>query len=202
MQVVPEVRRATADDVDAISAVLARAFFDDPAVIYVFPAEGTRIRKLQRFFKLQIERTFLRRGEAYTTSDLKGAALWMPPQLVKPGAREFWETLPMVVLLGRRLIPTVRLMATMESHHPKERHYYLATVGTDPDWQGKGVGSALLQPVLDHCDEEGLPSYLESSKQQNLPFYHRHGFDITGQIHSPDGTVTLWMMWREPRGPR
>jgi GNAT superfamily N-acetyltransferase len=169
MQVVPEVRRATADDAETISAVLARAFFDDPAVIYVFPAERTRIRKLHRFFKLQIERTFLRRGEAYTTSDL---------------------------------LPTLRLMATMESHHPKERHYYLGTVGTDPEWQGRGVGSALLQPVLDHCDEEGLPAYLESSKQQNLPFYHRHGFDITGQIHSPDGAVTLWMMWREPRGPR
>jgi GNAT superfamily N-acetyltransferase len=197
---VPDVRRVTSEDVPELTAALARAFFDDPTVIYVFPTEATRLRKLRRFFKLQIERTFLRRGEAYTTSDLRGGALWMPPQDVRPGLRELWDTAPMIPLLGRRLVPTLRMIAVMESHHPKERHYYLGPLGTDPDWQGKGIGSAMLQPVLAHCDGVGMPAYLESSKQQNLPFFHRHGFDITGEIHSPDGEVTMWSMWREPGG--
>ncbi len=62
--------------------------------------------------------------------------------------------------------------------HPHEPHWYLATLGTAVEQQGKGVGGALLRPVLEHCDAEGLPCYLESSKERNVPFYRRHGFEV------------------------
>ncbi len=48
--------------------------------------------------------------------------------------------------------------------------------------QGKGVGGALMRPVLEHCDAEGIPCYLESSKERNLPFYRRHGFEVVEEL--------------------
>jgi ribosomal protein S18 acetylase RimI-like enzyme len=196
-----EVRRVTKDDVKGISAALARAFDDDPVAMYIFPDAATRPRGLERFFRLQLGRTFLRRGEAYTTPELQGGAFWLPPASPKPGLRELLAQIPMIPLLGRRLVPTLRLIALMEANHPKGTHYYLGTLGVDPAGQGKGIGSALLQPVLDHCDAEGLPAYLESSNARNLPFYRRHGFDVTSEIVAPDGGPKLWLMWREPLGP-
>jgi hypothetical protein len=56
-----------------------------------------------------------------------------------------------------------------------------------------------LQQVLTSCDEEGVPAYLESSKEQNVPYYRHHGFEVTGAFDvAPDGP-RLWGMWREPR---
>lgn len=78
-------------------------------------------------------------------------------------------------------------------------HWYLAALGTDPEAQGRGLAAAVLAPVLDGCDTDGLGAYLESSKEQNLPFYARHGFAVTGTIDLSRGGPRLWTMWRDPR---
>ena len=190
----------TRDDIRPIAAALARAFEDDPVAVYIFPDPARRPRGLERFFRLQVGRTFLRRGEAWTTTELAGGAFWLPPSSPRPGLRELIEQFPMVPLLGRRLLTTLRLIGLMEQHHPKVPHWYLGTLGTDPPYQGRGVGSALLRPVLERCDEEGTPAYLESSKASNIPFYRRHGFEVTKELEVPGGPV-LWLMWRAPLGP-
>jgi ribosomal protein S18 acetylase RimI-like enzyme len=89
----------------------------------------------------------------------------------------------------------------VESMHPHEPHWYLATLGTAVEMQGRGVGSALLRPVLSHCDAAGLPCYLESSKERNVPFYRRHGFEVVHELKLPDDGPPIWTMWREPREP-
>lgn len=192
----------TRTDVPEVCVALARAFQDDPIALYIFPDERKRQHGLERFFRIQLGRTFLRRGEAYTTPDRVAGAFWLPPSSPRPGLREVVSQLPMIPLLGRRLMPTLRLIGLMDAHRPKGTHYYLGPLGTDPAYQGKGIGSELLRPVLDRCDEEGLPAYLESSNARNLPFYRRHGFMVSGEIAPPDGGPKLWLMWREPLGPR
>jgi len=89
----------------------------------------------------------------------------------------------------------------VERRRPRGPHWYLATLGTDPPRQGRGVGSALLCDVLRRCDEEGLLAYLESSKERNVAFYRRHRFEVTGEIQVPGGGPRLWLMGREPRHP-
>ena len=58
-------------------------------------------------------------------------------------------------------------------------------LGTEPEWQGHGAGSAIIAPVLERCDREGERVYLESSKERNIPFYMRHGFEVTEEMHVP-----------------
>ena len=92
----------------------------------------------------------------------------------------------------------VRGVETIERAHPREPHYYLAVLGTDPDEQGRGIGSALMQPVLEMCDRDVVPAYLESSKERNVDFYARHGFRVTDELVLPEGPP-VWPMWRDPR---
>ena len=71
-------------------------------------------------------------------------------------------------------------------------------LGTDPDAQGRGLGSAVLQGVLEQCDSDGVAAYLESSKERNVDFYARHGFRVLDEIKLLRGP-TMWKMWRDPR---
>ena len=197
------VQRAAPADVGVLSAALARAFDDDPLSLYLFGRPRSRAAGLTRFFALQMRHTYLRHGEVWTTDDRAGAAFWAPPAMPRPGAIDLIRILPVMPSLsiwGRKAPDVVRLLAAYERARPRQAHWYLGTLGTDPDRQGRGVGSALLRVVLDRLDADGLPAYLESSKETNLSFYARHGFEVTGEITTPRGP-TLWLMWREPRPP-
>jgi len=46
---------------------------------------------------------------------------------------------------------------------------------TDPEFQGRGAGSALMEWGKQRSEELGLPIYLESSTKGH-GFYKKHGF--------------------------
>lgn len=194
----PAVRRARPGDRDAMAATLARAFEDDPVMEWFFPDPAVRERRMERMFRLRVG-SLLGQDETYTTDGHLGAAVW-----AQPGR---WEMAPLAgLLLTLRMLPLTRgrtpLLARgwkmIDAQHPPTPHYYLAILGTEPDAQGRGVGSALLAPVLDDCDRNEIPAYLESSKESNLAFYGRHGFRVTGEMDLPEGPH-VWLMWRDPR---
>jgi GNAT superfamily N-acetyltransferase len=194
----PAVRKAGRRDVDGVCRALARAFGDDPVMSWMFPADDGRVDKNERFFKLRV-RGVLDQDEVYTTDDYAAAAVWtLPEQWEIPPLEGLWFGLRVLPMVGRRAPILIRGWAEVEKAHPKEPHYYLAILGTEPDMQGRGVGSAVMQPVLDTCDRDEIPAYLESSKERNVAFYARHGFRVTGELQMPDGPP-IWPMWRDPR---
>lgn len=87
----------------------------------------------------------------------------------------------------------------MKRAHPEEPHWYLAVIGSDPAVRGKGFGQVLMRSRLHRVDAEHAPAYLESTKQENVGYYQRFGFEVTGEIVLPDGGPTMWPMWRLPR---
>ncbi|MDA8291415.1 MAG: GNAT family N-acetyltransferase [Actinomycetota bacterium] len=195
------VRRASASDVEWISAMLARAFARDPVASYIFPTPAVRSARLERFFELQLRHNYLARGEVYVLDTRVAAAMWMPPKAPEPRARDVLAHLALLPLLGFRFLATRELSLMLAARHPPVPHYYLGTIGTAPEEQGRGAGSRLLVPVLARCDATGMPAYLECSKEQNVRFYSRHGFEVREQVRAPGGGPPLWLMWREPLRP-
>ena len=190
-------RKATPADVPGMARALARAFHDDPVVQWIFPDENRRAAVSERFFRIRVK-GLLAQQEGYTTDDHAGAACWAQPgRWEVPPLESLAFALRLLPLLRRRAPLVARGWGAIEAEHPHEPHYYLAILGTDPASQGQGVGSALLAPVLDDCDRNEIPAYLESSKESNLAFYGRHGFRVTGELVLPDGPP-VWFMWRDP----
>jgi ribosomal protein S18 acetylase RimI-like enzyme len=193
------VRRVRKGDIPELGRVLARAFYDDPVTRWAWPPDKLRMRALERFQTTRIKQ-LLDGEEIWTSDDLRCAAIWAAPDQWHATLRETVELMP--AFLHPRLFVRVPLVAVgwekLERSHPrKPPHYYLAILGTDPAAQGQGLGSRVLRAVLDQCDQDGVGAFLESSKESNIAFYARHGFQVTEEIRLLRGP-SMWKMWREP----
>jgi GNAT superfamily N-acetyltransferase len=192
------VTKLEGPDLDVVAGVAARGFYDDPVMNWVFPNDETRLEALRASMRMFAQRFRLRAGRVDVV-DEACVAMWLPPDppdlaeedAPVPPADAWHHYAPDVV--ARFTI----LGDLMEEAHPKEPHWYLGVVATDPDHQGRGLGAQILKPVLETCDREGAPAYLESSNPRNLPFYYRQGWIQTGEIVIPEGP-TLFPMWRQP----
>ncbi len=196
----PTVRRATSQDIPALARMLARAFLDDPVASWAWRPDGLRLGALERFQAIRL-RQLIGGEEVWTTDELTCAALWAPPGRWHMTLRETAMLLP--CFLRPRLFVRMPLVALgwekLERAHPrKSPHFYLAVLGTEPEAQGRGLGSAVLGGVLEQCDRDGVGAYLESSKERNIDFYARHGFRVLEEIRLLRGP-SMWSMWRDPR---
>ena len=67
-----------------------------------------------------------------------------------------------------------------------------------PSLPGRGVGTALVEPMSARADEIGVPTFLETQTESNLAYYQRFGFEFDDTF-SVDASPPLWQMQREPR---
>lgn len=197
------VRAAGVSDVRALAGVLGRAFHTDPVMVWLQPDAARRAAALPGFFGAMARHHFLAGPGvelAVGPGGVGAAALWDPPGRWAHRPREQLAMLPAILRAFRGRLGAAReLGEQMKAVHPEEPHWYLAVIGSDPAVRGGGFGAALMRARLERCDAEGAPAYLESSSPDNVPYYLRFGFEVTGQIVIPGGGPTLWPMWRAPR---
>jgi GNAT superfamily N-acetyltransferase len=200
-QVRPTVRPAAAADLDRVAGTLASAFAVDPVFSWLLPPGiRARDRRRQRIFEVDgaRSRTY---GGLWTSADGDAAAVWFPPGHWRPSTSEDWRELPAWLRIsGRRMRAFQRVRSALFAHHGElPPHWYLLYLGTRPERQGQGLGAALLDAVLERCDAERFPAYLESSNPRNTPLYRRHGFTESGSVTMPAGCPPMVPMWRDPR---
>ena len=194
-----QVRKAGAAEVAGMARALAGAFHEDPIMSWLAPDATRRPEVLDGNFHLLLEQIWMRHEETYTTSAAAGAAIWDPPGEWSVGITQQLGLLPRALRVwGRRLPRALLTLAKIERGHPRESHYYLAVLGVEPESQGRGLGSALMFPVLQRCDAERVPAYLEASSPRNRALYERHGFEVTKEFRVGTDAPPIWGMWREP----
>lgn len=188
-------RKASEEDLPSLSQTLAAAFFEDPVFSWWIGDVEARQQILPEFFKVVCEAN-LAHDETYIEHRRAGGAVWVPPGADDDG-EQLMDALGRVS--GRYAETLFGSFELMEEQHPREPHYYLFFLGTRPEWQRRGIGSALMRPVLETCDREGVPAYLEATSEDNKRLYLRHGFHVTGEIALPPDGPSIWPMWRPPR---
>jgi GNAT superfamily N-acetyltransferase len=197
------IRPATAADRAMLADSLANAFAEDPLFNWIAGAGPNQDiePKLRTVFDAFLKPDLTRAEHlVFTDDDGIGVAIWKAPNRWKVPSGDMLRALPaMLRAFGTRTPRMVGAFNAVEKVHPKEEHYYLEALGTRQDMQSNGVGSAVIRHMLDRCDTEGMPAYLESSNTRNVPFYARHGFETTGEIVVGKGAPTVTAMWREPR---
>jgi GNAT superfamily N-acetyltransferase len=194
-----DLRKVTSRDLDQVVKALAQSFYDDPIFSWIAPDDARRLRELERGFDLFARRVWLPQDEAYTTDHLIGAAFWMSPDNWHLSVPAQLRLLPSMAIITRRDLPRLmRVLNMIEAKHPRDTHYYLPIVGIAPQWQGRGFGSAILRPILERCDRDRIPAYLEASSPRNRALYERHDFAVVEEIRVKD-SPPIWRMWRDPQ---
>jgi ribosomal protein S18 acetylase RimI-like enzyme len=200
--------RLNKDEVKRAAEVVARAFQDYPLSVYFIPDESVRRRKLPLMFQ-PLLRHGLSYSEVYATSPkLEGIAVWFRPD----GKREtLWSKIrsgsvliPFIVGIGalRRQIAFGRWAASVRKRCVPGRYWYLQLLGVEPAYQGRGYASALLKPMLERIDGEGLPCYVETQTEKNVPLYEHLGFRVVEEGIVPGSEVRSWAMVREAGGDK
>jgi ribosomal protein S18 acetylase RimI-like enzyme len=98
-----------------------------------------------------------------------------------------------------RFMKSLDFVEKIHKREAPEPHWYLMILGVEPQRQGQGIGSALMQPAQAKADAAHLPAWLETEKEINVKLYRKHGFDVVVETDLPDGGPHIWCMKRPAR---
>ncbi|MFE3630836.1 GNAT family N-acetyltransferase [Streptomyces goshikiensis] len=197
-----EIRQADPSDRDAVARLLDVAFRDDPVSGWVFPDPEHRAAVHGKFLGVFVD-VALEEGRIDCAVDGSAAALWLRVPAGDPDAETAEDEVPARMRAAadpdnERCELVGRLTGAV--HPTAEEHEYLLMIAVAPGRQGEGLGTELMRPVLERCDREGVPAYLEASSERSKALYERLGWEVTGEpVRLPDGPL-MWPMWRKPRG--
>jgi len=185
------------------SLILTRVFKENAINVYVFPKPEERMEKMPYVYQFLLRYNLLYGRVFATSTQLEGVAVWVHSdnrgtsswRILVSGA--IWPAIKMGVETGRKLEELDEYVNRKHCELVTAKHWYLYLLGVDPQYQGKGYASQLLNGMLSETDKEGLPCFLETQGSQNVSMYQHFGFKVVDELTVPDTQVTLVAMLRE-----
>jgi ribosomal protein S18 acetylase RimI-like enzyme len=186
----------------AIVRPMVDAFWDYPETVHLLPDEGRRRRVLPRYL-LSDARDADGFGTLLVDPGGAGAAAWIPPAAYPVGVgrqlRQVADLLPALPWAWRCAAEARRAQTANRIEHRRHPpHYYLRAIGVSPAAQGRGVGSALVAPMLERADAEGVGCFLQTATEANVAWYGRFGFEVVASYRPTPTWPMTFALWRPP----
>jgi GNAT superfamily N-acetyltransferase len=188
------VLSAPSVDVQArVLATLESAFRADPVERWLYPTDQEYGQHFPVFLAAFGGLAF-ELGTAWQLDDCSAVALWLPPKVEPDG--EAITTVLLETVDTAKHADTISALEQMAAAHPSYPHWYLPWFGVHAPMQGRGLGSTLMTACLATVDAAGLPAYLETPNPSTIPFYQRHGFEVTGGTRAGECPPITFMLRR------
>ena len=185
------MRIATPADADLIKKILLVSFQNDPHLNWLLE-ESKNTSKLNILVDYVVHQT-LRKGEIYLSDDNNAAALWDFERNEKLSFHYIWRNLSFLIQIGIK--PVLRIVSSEARVHSNFRKYqrycHLYMIGVLPEAQGKGLASALMNPMIQKMKERVIPLFLETANPRNVEIYKKKGFRIFETLRIGDRKLFL-----------
>ena len=88
----------------------------------------------------------------------------------------------------------LRASPALDRLHPKEPHWFLFMIGTEPPLQSGGLrhGAAGAGPAARGGGR--VPVHLDTGRQRNVKWFRRFGFEVADEVQVVPGAPPLWGM--------
>jgi GNAT superfamily N-acetyltransferase len=193
------VHPATRPDVPRLAATLAAAYPDYRWTSWAFPDDG-RAQRLHRWAEVCAGLAGVEAGTTWVTGDCASVAAWTAPGAPARAAdlqAVLDRDLPKAFGSRHRVVLASEGLAAQGK--PEEPHWWLDAVGTRPADRHAGLAAAVLQPVLERCDADGLPAALTTYTSTAVRWFQRFGFAVTHATRTAvDHELPIWTMVRQP----
>ena len=188
-------------DIDVFANNLAVSFKGYPLFEY-FANDKYDIKKMKKFWKVSLKTMSDKTFFLADSEDANSLAIFSP---YEKGGVSIWKY---IKAGGLGLIPSigigmVKRMTTFEkfameikNKHSKPGCWYLYVFVTMPEFRGKGLGSKIMRPMLEHLDERNQDCYLETLVSLNVEIYKKYGFELKEEVKVPGTDLTLYAMLR------
>jgi ribosomal protein S18 acetylase RimI-like enzyme len=195
-----DVVRIGKERLQEASDVLARAFQDDPAWVWLVPDPERRASLLPWLFRIGFDVTA---ADVYSTPGrVLGVSRWLPPgrqsMRIVPTLRALVTTPLRLGMATGPFLAYGKAVEQLRAEVARGAHWYLAGIGVDPSAQRRGVGSALMRPGVDGAAAAGLPAVLLTNNEANLAFYEAQEFVVVRRSKTPENGPKAWAMVKRP----
>jgi GNAT superfamily N-acetyltransferase len=193
--------RAQRADKARIVKVLCESFPNDPQTNYILGSAGNRATKLKRLMAYAFEYGMVK-GNVEISDDGNAAAIWKNRHSGTMSVHLLVESILFLLTYGPSGLQRISAMEKrIAAFYPDNVSFnYLWILGTDPQQQGKGYGSAILTKAIREQELNKIPLYLETSSEANVKYYERKGFSLYHSIVLDSATsLTIYLMKLESK---
>ncbi|MEM6829131.1 MAG: GNAT family N-acetyltransferase [Bacteroidota bacterium] len=163
--------------------LITEAFNENKSVNYVIRQDAKRIERIHSLINYSYA-ICKRYGDVIINEDQNAAALVSFPHHKKGFFFSVKQDLQLITQsIGIKKLPSVlKREAVIKNYHPKDPFCHLWYIGVAKIDQRKGVGTHLLQAIIQKYDALGMPIYLETSMEENVAWYKKNGFQVYEEL--------------------
>ena len=84
------------------------------------------------------------------------------------------------------------IIGTVRGHMAPDG-FYIGRLAVQPQWQGRGCGSALLEAMIARAEPNRLVLFTSTKSERNLRLYERFGFTHFKKSTTATGVPLIWL---------